>query len=770
MNYLAQKYFIVIVCLSLQVISHAQTIINQTSDDAQVENFIFNEKLELETDHTTYLSGEEIKFSCITYDYILQTAIKVSKIAYVEFLTFDNNIIAQSKIELKNSCGNGSIQIPKELPTGIYYIRAHTNYMKNFSKNDYALNSITIINPLIPKNNNFKPLLNDNFDCTLYPEGGNIIFNRDNKIACVFKGNNSSPVVAVITDQNDSIIEKLSTNSLGIASTKLFPTNDKQYFIKAMNNEHSKLNKKVIINSKAIAITFLDKNDTSIVFKINSYSYSNYPLNFNAVYKNSIIKLLSVSKNDTIISIDRNKIPYGLINFQLEKNKNIISHRWINNIRTENIPISLKLEKNSFNTREEILLELQNLSIEKELYYSISFINIDSNCKQQYKDQTIKSVIKGELYPYISKLAIPLNSILNDSLLLDQTLLTFSENTFPINAKNTSYKSMKHIPELMDDVTHGKIIIKENNSIDQPHILQANIDSIANIQIAYPDSVGNFYFPVKNKIISSEIAFTTSSNKTHSITIEDEFSQDFISITQEPVYVDPKLQSNIQQRLVNLQILDLYMNNNLNDTINKQPFYIKPDKVLKMNEYPKFINFEQFVFEVLPWVTINKRNEQKVILISYKGSDKIIGFNPLYLIDGIPVFNSNEILELECKYLFSASVVYDKVFFQNMHFDGIIDIKTIEGNASILPNNKNLIKTRFITTTSSNKKAPKIPEQHQPYFNSQLYFSGFKNIKSINKEILFAPDYSSEFLIKCCIIKPGGSKTYFYKTFNVIKK
>lgn len=769
MNYTIGNYLATIAFVLFQQICYSQTIINQSLKNSIVENFIFNECIELETDHSSYLSGESIEFSCITLDYILQVPIKISKIAYVEFFTFDNNIISQSKTELKNSCGNGKINIPKELPTGVYYIRAYTNYMKNFSVKDYTLISLEIINPLIPQNNNsLKSSINTNeFSCTLYPEGGNIIYNRNNKITCVFKGNNLAPAIGVITDQSDSIITKFNTNGLGIAGTKFFPKNGKKYYIKAINSERIKINQEIKIENSAISISITEINDQAVKFKIKSVNYDNFPLNLNAVYKNAIIKLLSISKDDTVVEINRNKIPNGIINFQLVKLNEIVSHLWLNNLRSISNPVNIKLNKQDYKTREEVSIELENLTKDTNLFYIFSVIGIDRDSEQLFKNQTSNLSLKRELYSKISRLGIPLNSIIDDSLLLDKVLLTINKNSYPYSSRNSLYHKMKFIPELNEDIIHGKINKVENNSLSKSLILQANIDSIPDIQITYTDSLGNFYFPINNGNNNHDISFTTNNNNNQLLTVDDEFSQDFISLTQEKFYINKTMRNNIQQRFVNMQILDLYKIDESKSNIKKQPFYIEPNKVLFINEYPQFKNFEQFVFEVLPWVTINKINKQKTILVSYKGTDKIIGNHPLYLVDGIPVFNINLILNLECKYLKSASVVYEKVFFQNMYFDGIIDIKTIEGNASVLSNNNNLIKMNFIGTSKDNNKPNEAPDQHSPSFKTKVLFTGFKRLQSTNKESLFVPDYSSSFFIKCCVLKPDGSKINLYKTFNV---
>jgi hypothetical protein len=70
----------------------------------------------------------------------------MSKVAYVELINDKNKPVLQAKIELQESCGMGSFQMPADLVTGNYKIRAYTNWMKNFSPNFFFEKEVSIVN------------------------------------------------------------------------------------------------------------------------------------------------------------------------------------------------------------------------------------------------------------------------------------------------------------------------------------------------------------------------------------------------------------------------------------------------------------------------------------------------------------------------------------------------------------------------------------------------------------------------------------------------
>lgn len=108
------------------------------------------EHITLLTDRTLYATTETINFKA-NYTISLHSPNKWSTVLYVELIKTDGTPVIQNKFPLNNASASGSLVIPKNLITGIYYIKAYTKWMRNFEVEKYAYKSVKIINP---KNSN----------------------------------------------------------------------------------------------------------------------------------------------------------------------------------------------------------------------------------------------------------------------------------------------------------------------------------------------------------------------------------------------------------------------------------------------------------------------------------------------------------------------------------------------------------------------------------------------------------------------------------------
>ena len=121
------------------------------------ENVI--ENVVLFTDRDIYLSGEDIRFSSYCYINEFLSDNVLSNVLYVEVYNENRNSIIKRKFKISDGIAYGSFKIPGETPSGNYFVRAYTQYLRNFSPENYFTSYITIINPetsLNAKENNAK--------------------------------------------------------------------------------------------------------------------------------------------------------------------------------------------------------------------------------------------------------------------------------------------------------------------------------------------------------------------------------------------------------------------------------------------------------------------------------------------------------------------------------------------------------------------------------------------------------------------------------------
>ena len=106
------------------------------------------ERVYLQTDKPLYLAGELVylKTFTVTPD---KKPLSFSKIVYVELLD-DANPKVQVKIELNNGIGEGRMELPLNLPTGLYRLTAYTRFMRNEGESVFFEKNIGVINTFLP--------------------------------------------------------------------------------------------------------------------------------------------------------------------------------------------------------------------------------------------------------------------------------------------------------------------------------------------------------------------------------------------------------------------------------------------------------------------------------------------------------------------------------------------------------------------------------------------------------------------------------------------
>jgi hypothetical protein len=148
-NFLPGIIFILLLLKTLPCTSRTFPGSNAISDTGMISRLTVDERVLLITDRNIYLCGEEIVFEAFTYEGTLGLPFPSAKILYAELYSTDNNVIARGKYILRDGRGSGSITIPRETSSGIYLLRAYTNFMKNSGYGQFFVMKLKIVNPFL---------------------------------------------------------------------------------------------------------------------------------------------------------------------------------------------------------------------------------------------------------------------------------------------------------------------------------------------------------------------------------------------------------------------------------------------------------------------------------------------------------------------------------------------------------------------------------------------------------------------------------------------
>lgn len=194
-----------------------------------LENNYEQEKVYLFTDKSQYAAGDKIWFKSFVFDGYNRSALSTT--LFVELYNSDKKLIDWKTILLTNGEGSGDFQLKENLPEQVYFVRAYTPYMNNFSEDFQIVKTIPVYNP-----NSTESLViskSSDWSAKAFPEGGTFINGMPTKFAVRLSTHTSLPenwTGKVVDTQNPSVsITTFKSFDKNVASFKITPAVGKKY-------------------------------------------------------------------------------------------------------------------------------------------------------------------------------------------------------------------------------------------------------------------------------------------------------------------------------------------------------------------------------------------------------------------------------------------------------------------------------------------------------------------------------------------------------------
>ncbi|MFD2586345.1 hypothetical protein ACFSQJ_05360 [Croceitalea marina] len=196
--------------------------------------------IHLHINKTSFVTGENIWFSTYLFDK------KNSKISYrpeyiyVDLLSNEGNLLNTRTVLSLNGIGMGSFDLPPELTSGIYHIRAYTIAMNDFVEDESSLYTIEILN-LDSEHSIVNKKVSKGFNIRLNIEGNHSI---ENVFATYvlritdLLNNSIVPDSTFLENLNSGKKVSIKIDSLGIGKFSLIPSKESRFTIKSFFNDN----------------------------------------------------------------------------------------------------------------------------------------------------------------------------------------------------------------------------------------------------------------------------------------------------------------------------------------------------------------------------------------------------------------------------------------------------------------------------------------------------------------------------------------------------
>lgn len=655
------------------------------------------EDLYVHTDRPEYMAGENMWFSITLFDRQSMKLSSASSIAYVELLNADNRPVVQKRILLREGRGPGEIVIPDTLSTGTYILRAYTSWMKNLMPFNCFMKKIAVYNVLTPQ----KP-------------GSQIYdFTFDEKPSSDWRKQRRMAYGAEI----ENINRTEQGAELSVRSSQRFRT-------------------------------------------------ANREMLYLAVTTHGVINLLSaeaVKSDQSVIAIPRSVLIPGINQVTIfDSRGDPVDEKYIYTPEPH-LNDRLFVDTVTHKMREQVNIDAGSIeSLKGITEVSVSVSAVSSSEAFPGIDQYM--VFGSEFGPaFLNRLQ---GRRLGDipAAEMDSILSGISSNwiRWP-EILSSRFASPRWIKEKDFQYIYGHLQPGESYPDDDSRLVFiCTPGKKSTFAYARAGSDGKFRFPVHiDGSLKDLVVMPAVPGKNQRVAIEPSFSDRYVPLIHDLRNGSRPVPSYISDRSVAWQVQKIYNISSAGKPsvadippVRLVRFYGVPDYERRLDDYIKLPLMEEVIFELLPQVSIRKRNDVPEIIISEHIDNNFYVTSPVLMIDGVIIKDPALIINLDPETVERIDVVKGKYLVGRFIFPGILNVITREGDFSNVPLPDYMIRYPYrVAEPVSSFISPRyintsLTESRVPDFRNTLYWNPAFSLKGNAGLSFWCSDMSSDYEIR----------------------
>ncbi len=574
------------------------------------------EKIYLHLDRPSYWANDDIWFKV----YVKDSPIKESNL-YVEVINATGAVVHKNISWVQNGLAYGDIHLADTLSSGVYQIRAYTNWMRNFDDIWFFRKDLVIWNPRDKEiKTESTALKTRDIDLQFFPEGGTFVSGFENKIAfkATDKQGRGIDFEGIIFDDSRNQIAEIQSNYKGIGSFVFTPEKGLRYsaevrfsdgVVKSANLPKLK-DEGVVLSVNALESS---KIEVQLKEKLSDFNTGQKPEYILVGQSNGdICYHTKVTANNEIntIEIEKYTLPGGILKFTLfDSNLIPVCERLVFNNHVNLVNLVIKTEKSDYLPREKVKIGVAAFTNEKQpcvTNLSMSVYNTFTQLKEEEYPNNIftRFLLNSELKGNIENPAFYFkDDSLATLLALDNLMLTHGYREFEWKEiLEDDFPEITHQPEPSIELK-GKVISDNfNRPVVNGKVTMMTLKSLLDVHEEQTDSLGQFAFSnlyFYDTISVSLQAVNKRGNKSTSIEIDTSSST-----SPKSMYLPYSYEYNKEQSIQTLTYLSETKSNlikkkwSLSDTILIGDINVVARKRVVEDEHPRIYMKADFVLDL----------------------------------------------------------------------------------------------------------------------------------------------------------------------------
>ncbi len=663
------------------------------------------EKIYVHTDRSYYLCGEILWFKTYLTNAADNHPLSLSKVIYVEVLNKLHQPVLQAKVAIKEGTGSGSFDLPPTLPSGIYELRAYTNWMKNDSSDYFFKKLVTVVNTTQNLDSSVRNI-HTSFFANFFPEGGHLVNGITSDVGFKINDNEGHGIegAGIIFDQAKDTITRFKTTRFGMGHFSFLPKNGNHYTAVIVLNDRSVISKNLPTASNQGFVMHLTDNGTHLNIMVSAADVESQQVYLFAINSQQITfaETNSLVNNGVVFNINKDSIKEGMTQITVfNEDKKPVCERLYFKRPTTRMLINARPDKMDYDKREKVNIDLFTTdqasdSLKGDL--SVSVYRLDSlhrpSGQNIFSSLWFSYYLKGYVEDadyYLKKDDAESNEALNN-LLLTQGWSNFDwKNTFQNETPSFTY-----VPENVGHIIIGKVTDEATGKPAADVLVYLSVLG-RRVQLygCKSDYNGLVHFDLKDFYGKSQVILqtNTTTDSIYHLEIFSPFSEQSSDVSLPAIKVPESNADQLQEANLDMKVEAAYHENDLKKVeepdIDSLAFYGLPLKTYMLDNYTRFTTMEEVMREYVAEVNVAKKGTQyhfstfsapAYVVKDMQMVDVMLKKDPLMLLDGVPVFDVNKIIAYDPLKVQKLEVVGALYHWGPITANGIVSFTTYNGD------------------------------------------------------------------------------------------
>jgi hypothetical protein len=474
------------------------------------------EKIYLHLDRSSYWTNDDIWFKA----YLKDSPIPGCNLI-VELLNSSGTIVQKKLLWAENGLAYGDFHASDTLSSGVYQIRAYTNWMRNFGDQWFFRKDLVILSIRDKRVPNEIPQLSENdIDFQFFPEGGTFLSGVTTKMA--FKATDlhgkGLDVEGNVVDRNGIEVARFKSQFRGMGNFIIKPEKNNKYTAEVTFGGEI-THKFQLPSPEELGVNLAVDASDSVKLGIHLSSNQNNPENdfLLVAQSNGIVafKAKARLKNGSChLEVWKDSLPSGIVQFTLF-DQNLIPRceRLIFVNRFDYLKVEITADKESYLTRENVQLQIKALPKQGNLIpanLSMSVFDKASQLQTENYPGNILThfLLNSELKGLIEDPAYYFkDDSLSTLLALDNLMLTHGYRHFEWKAiQEDRFPEIEYPAESSLQVKGTVTSIMPGKPIPNCELTMMLVKTQYGLYSQISDSLGHFVFP--NLFFYNDIYFS----------------------------------------------------------------------------------------------------------------------------------------------------------------------------------------------------------------------------------------------------------------------